>query len=48
MLGNRMRLSNVSEVRFDEALRKLLTQEKLAAFEEHAGSLNRSLGYKAA
>lgn len=48
VLGNRMRLSNVSEVRFDEAWRKLLTQEKLAAFDERAGSLNRSLGYKVA
>lgn len=48
VLGNSMRLNNVSEVRFDEAWRKKLTPENLRAFDEHAGSLNRSLGYDAA
>ena len=48
VLGNRMRLNNVSEIRFDEAWRKLLTEDKLAAFNVRAGSLNRSLGYDAA
>ena len=48
VLGNRMRLANVNEIRLDEKWRKLLSSDKLAAFEERAGELNRTLGYKAA
>ncbi|MBT8104810.1 MAG: sulfotransferase [Woeseiaceae bacterium] len=48
VLGNRMRLDNVSEIRLDEKWRKLLSPDKLAAFEDRAGELNRSLGYTAA
>ncbi len=48
VLGNAMRLSNVTEVRFDEAWRKKLTAENLAAFETRVGALNRALGYDAA
>ncbi len=48
VLGNSMRLNNVSEIRFDEAWRKKLTPQNLRDFEERAGALNQSLGYKAA
>ena len=48
VLGNSMRLNNVTEIRFDEAWRKKLTPENLRDFEERAGALNRSLGYEAA
>ena len=48
VLGNSMRLNNVSEIRFDEAWRSKLTPENLSAFGQHAGDLNRSLGYDAA
>lgn len=47
ILGNAMRLGNVTEIRFDEAWRKKLTAENLHKFEERAGGLNRSLGYEA-
>lgn len=48
ILGNSMRLNNVTEIRFDEAWRKKLTPDNLRDFEERAGTLNRSLGYEAA
>ena len=48
VLGNSMRLNNVTEIRFDEAWRKKLTRQNLRDFEERAGALNRSLGYEAA
>ena len=48
VLGNSMRLNNVSEIRFDEAWRKKLTPQNLRDFQERAGALNQSLGYQAA
>lgn len=47
VLGNSMRLNNVTEVRFDEAWRKKLTTDELRNFQDRAGALNRSLGYEA-
>ena len=47
ILGNAMRLGNVTEIRFDEAWRKKLTTANLHDFQERAGQLNRSLGYEA-
>ena len=48
VLGNSMRLNNVTEIRFDEAWRKKLTPQNLRDFEQRAGALNRRLGYEAA
>lgn len=43
--GNRMRSSESSEIRSDDAWRSRLTPEDLRYFERKAGSLNRELGY---
>ena len=47
VLGNSMRLNNVTEIRFDETWRKKLTTENMRDFQERAGALNQSLGYEA-
>ena len=46
ILGNSMRLGNVSEIRFDEAWKSKLTSADLGWFEDNAGDLNRQLGYQ--
>lgn len=46
ILGNNMRLSNVSEIRFDEAWKSALSGRDLGWFEETVGALNRKLGYQ--
>jgi len=45
ILGNAMRLSDVSEIRLDEKWRAILDSDDLRAFEQKAGHLNRRLGY---
>jgi hypothetical protein len=46
ILGNSMRLKNVSEIRFDEAWKSKLSGDDLGWFENNAGALNRRLGYQ--
>jgi hypothetical protein len=46
ILGNDMRLSQVTEIRLDERWRKNLGPSELQYFDAHAGSLNHALGYR--
>ena len=46
VLGNRMRLVNINDIRVDEKWKTLLKPEDLAAFERIAGPLNRSFRYE--
>jgi hypothetical protein len=46
ILGNNMRLKNVSEIRFDEKWKSKLSGADLGRFEINAGDLNRQLGYQ--
>jgi hypothetical protein len=45
--GNDMRFRDGAAVRIDEAWRRALSRGDLAYFEQHAGALNRRLGYDA-
>jgi hypothetical protein len=44
--GNRIRLSSTSTIATDVEWMKRLPPEDLQFFEQHAGTLNRALGYK--
>lgn len=46
ILGNSMRLSNVSEIRYDESWKTTLTAAELDLFDHKAGQTNRNLGYE--
>lgn len=46
ILGNRMRLRNASEIRYDDTWKSALSPADLALFERRAGDLNRTLGYE--
>lgn len=45
IIGNRMRLQSVSEVRLDDSWRRSLTKSELELVEQIAGTVNRRLGY---
>lgn len=45
LLGNAMRLTSVGEIRTDTSWQDKLSASELAHFEQHAGALNRQLGY---
>lgn len=45
IIGNRMRLSNTSEIRLDDRWKTALTPEQMAIIERKVGPLNRSYGY---
>jgi hypothetical protein len=45
IIGNRMRLSNTSEIRLDERWKQALTPEQMAMIEGRVGPLNRRYGY---
>jgi hypothetical protein len=45
VVGNGMRLDDMSEIRLDERWRTVLTQDDLRVFDAVAGDLNRRLGY---
>ena len=45
ILGNRMRLTNVAEIRYDESWRRISSADDLERFAERAGHVNRQLGY---
>jgi hypothetical protein len=46
ILGNEMRLRSVGEIKLDERWRSTLTERDLEVFEQIAGKLNRSYGYR--
>ena len=46
VVGNGMRLDTTSEVKLDERWKSVLTKEQLQIFDQIAGSMNRSFGYK--
>jgi hypothetical protein len=46
VLGNSMRLRNVSEIRYDDAWKAGLSAAELDLFERKAGRANRNLGYE--
>ena len=46
VVGNGMRLDTSSEVKLDERWKSVLTKEQLRIFDEIAGTMNHSLGYK--
>lgn len=45
LLGNAMRLTSVGEIRTDTSWQDKLTDAEKTHFEQHAGALNRQLGY---
>jgi len=45
IIGNRMRLSNTSEIRLDEKWKTALTPEQMKAIESRVGAMNRRYGY---
>jgi hypothetical protein len=46
VVGNGMRLDDVTEIRLDERWREELTADDLEQFDAVAGDLNRKLGYQ--
>ncbi len=46
ILGNKMRLRNASEIRYDDTWKSAFSPADLALFDRHAGDLNRKLGYE--
>ncbi len=46
VIGNGMRMDSTSEIRLDERWKSHLTPDDLRAFDEIAGDLNRSYGYR--
>jgi hypothetical protein len=45
IIGNRMRLSNTSEIRLDEKWKTALTPEQMKIIEDRVGAMNRRYGY---
>lgn len=45
IIGNRMRLSNTSEIRLDERWKTALTAEQMQVIESRVGAMNRRYGY---
>lgn len=45
IVGNKMRLKNISAIRLDERWRELLSKEQLKQIDQLAGKLNRKYGY---
>jgi hypothetical protein len=45
VVGNEMRLSNVSEIKLDERWKRMLTEEQLGEIDRVAGALSRQYGY---